>query len=90
MSRPTPAWALRDLLWSIDNEVALVTSLSGRIDDRVAALNAARSELAERLARLDDLVAVADSPALREVLRQRTEAPLPQRDEVFPSRLYGD
>ena len=83
-------YALRELVWGLESEVAIVTSLSRRIDEHVTALNAARAELAERLRRLDAVLAAIDEPALREVLRQRTEAPLPQRDEVFPSRLYGD
>lgn len=89
MTRPALTHALRELVWGLESEVAVVTSLSRRIDDRVAALNAARSELAERLRRLDAVVEACDEPALREVLQQRTEAPLPQQDEVFPSRLYG-
>jgi hypothetical protein len=87
---PTLTYALRELIWSLESEVAIATSLSRRIDAHVTALNAARTDLAERLARLDALVAAADEPVLRELLRQRTEAPLPQEDEVFPARLYGD
>jgi hypothetical protein len=87
---PALTYALRELVWGLESEVALVTSLSRRIDEHVSALNAARAELAARLQGLDAVVAAADEPALREVLRQRTETPLPQLDEVFPSRLYGD
>jgi hypothetical protein len=90
VSGPALTFALRELVWGLESEVAVVSSLSRRIDDRVRALNAARAELAERLLRLDAVLAAVDEPALREVLRQRTEAPLPQRDELFPSRLYGD
>ena len=90
MTRPTLTYALRELVWGLESEVAVVTSLSRRIDDHVRALNTARAELAERLQRLDAVVAACEEPVLREVLRQRTEAPLPQHDEVFPSRLYGD
>lgn len=89
MTRPALTYALRELVWGLESEVAIVTSLSRRIDEHVAALNTARAELAERLARLDAVVAAVDDPALREVLRQRTEVPLPQQDEVFPARLYG-
>ena len=89
MTRPALTYALRELVWGLESEVAVVTSLSRRIDDHVRALNVARAELAERLHRLDAVVAACDDPALREVLRQRTEARLPQHDEVFPSRLYG-
>jgi hypothetical protein len=87
---PTLTYALRGLVWGLESEVAVVTSLSRRIDDRVRALNAARAELAERLLRLDAVLAAVDDPAVREVLRQRTGAPLPQADELFPGRLYGE
>ncbi len=90
MTGPALTYALRELVWGLESEVAMVTSLSRRIDAHVSALNAARADLATRLARLDAVVAAADDPALREVLRQRMEAPLPQQDEVFPARLYGD
>ena len=90
MTGPALTHALRELVWGLESQVAVVTSLSRRIDEHVAALNAARAELAERLARLDAVVAAADDPALRELLRQRSQAPLPQEDEVFPTRLYGD
>ena len=90
MTGPALTHALRELVWSLRSEVAVVTSLSRRIDERVTVLNAARHELAERLLRLDAVLAAVDEPALREVLRQRTEAPLPQQDELFPGRLYGE
>ena len=48
------------------------------------------AELAERLLRLDAVLAAVGEPARRELLRQRMSAPLPQEDEVFPGRLYGD
>jgi len=86
---PTLTYALRELVWGLESETAVITSLSRRIDEHVRALNAARTDLAGRLARLDALVAAADEPALREVLRQRTVAPLPRQDEVFPARLYA-
>ena len=89
MTGPPLTYALRELVWGLESEVAIVTSLSRRIDERVTALNAARADLAEQLTRLDAVVAACDEPELREVLRQRTAAPLPQQDEVFPSRLYG-
>ena len=90
MTGPALTYALRELVWGLESEVAIVTSLSRRIDERVAALNAARADLAERLVRRDAVVAACGEPELREVLRQRTSAPLPQQDEVFPSRLYAD
>ena len=90
MSGPALTYALRELVWNLESEVAVITSLSRRIDDRVTALNAARQEAAARLGRLDAVVAAADDPELRAVLLQRTAAPLPLEDEQFPERLYGD
>ena len=52
-------YALRELVWGLESEVAIVTSLSRRIDEHVTALNAARAELAERLRRLDAVLAAA-------------------------------
>ena len=90
MTGPALTYALRELVWGLESQVAVVTSLSRRIDEHVRALNVARAELAERLARLDALFAAADDPELRGLLRQRAAVPLPQEDEVFPARLYGD
>ena len=89
MTGPALTHALRELVWNLESEVAVITSLSRRIDEHVAALNAARRELAERLARLDAVVAAADEPELRAVLRSHAAAPLPLEDEVFPERLYS-
>ena len=90
MTGPALTYALRELVWGLESEVAVVTSLSRRIDERVRAVNAARAELAGRLLRLDAVLAAVGEPARRELLRQRMSAPLPQEDEVFPGRLYGD
>ena len=90
MTGPALTYALRELVWGLESEVAVVTSLSRRIDERVRAVNTARAELAERLLRLDAVLAAVGEPARRELLRQRMSAPLPQEDEVFPGRLYGD
>ncbi len=90
MSGPTLTHALRELVWGLRSEVAVVTSLSRRIDAHVSALNTARTDLAARLARLDAVVAAAEEPALRQALLQRTRTSLPRQDEVFPARLYGD
>ena len=76
-------------MWSLESEVALISSLSRRIDEHVAAVNTARAEAAERLLRLDALVDAADDPELREVLQGLAAAPLPVEDEHFPARLYG-
>ena len=89
MTGPALTHALRELVWSLESEVAIISSLSRRIDEHVQALNAARAELAERLARLDAVVDAADQPELQAVLRSCTAAPLPVEDEVFPERLYG-
>ena len=86
---PSLTYALRELVWSLESEVAIISGLSRRIDERVAAVNAARAELAERLGRLEALVAAADDPELAAVLRARVDAPLPVEDEHFPERIYG-
>ncbi len=86
---PSLSFALRELVWSLESEVALISSLSRRIDEHVAAVNAVRAEAAERLLRLDALVEAADDPELREVLQGLAAAPLPVEDEHFPARLYG-
>ena len=87
---PALTYALRQLVWDLESEVAVITSLSRRIDAHVSALNAARAEVAERLERLDAVVeAAAGDPDLAAQLRARTAAPLPVEDEHFPERLYG-
>jgi len=94
MAQDEPATALtfelRGLVWGIESEVAVITALSGRIDDHVQALNAARAEAALRLRRLDEMLAAAEDPRLRAWLQSMTESPLPQAIETFPERLYGD
>ena len=90
MSDPSLTFALRELVWNLESEVAVITSLSRRIDEHVAALNALRREVAERLLRLDAVVAAADEPELQAVLRAYATPQLPLQDEVFPERLYGD
>ena len=85
--RPTLTYALRNLVWSVQCEVDVITSLSRQIDARVRALNAARAEVAARLERLDALVAATDEPHLSAFLREHVVAPLPVEDEVIPPRL---
>ena len=79
---------LRSLVWGIQSEVEVITALSGRIDDRVQALNAARADAARRLVALDDLLDAAQDPRLRAWLEERVQPVLPQAAEVFPDRLY--
>ena len=86
---PSLTYGLRELVWGIESEVAVITSVSRRIDEHVRAVNAARAELAERLVRLDALVEAADEPHLEAFLRDTAAVPLPEVDEVFPERLYG-
>lgn len=81
---------LRGLVWGIESEVAVITSLCRRIDEHVLAVNESRAEAARRLALLDDLVAAADDPDLRAWLETATQAALPQVTELFPDRLYTD
>ncbi len=82
-------YALRELVWGIESEVAVISSLSRRIDERVQRVNALRAEAAERLLRLDVLVEAVDDPQLEAFLRGAVEAPLPSVQEDFPERLYG-
>ena len=89
MTGPALTHALRELIWSLESEGAVITSLSRRLDEHVAALNDLPRELAERLSRLDEVVDSADEPELRAALRSCTAVPLPLEDEVFPERLYG-
>ena len=88
-SAPRLTWALRNLLWRVQSEADVVSGLSRQIDHHVRALNAARAELAERLERLDGLVAATDEPHLSAFLRERVVVPLPVEDEVIPPRLAG-
>jgi hypothetical protein len=88
-STPSLTYGLRELVWGLESEVAVITSLSRRIDEHVRAVNAARAEVAERLVRLDALVDAADDPDLEAFLRGATTVSLPALDEHFPARLYG-
>lgn len=82
---------LREIVWGIESEVAQIGGLARRIDAHVTAVSTARRELAERLVRLDVLVAAAQDPALERFLRTRARVSLPRLTERFPDRLYpGD
>jgi hypothetical protein len=81
---------LRGLVWGIESEVAVITSLCGRIDDHVRALNAARADAARRLEALDALVASAADEHLRAWLEAATQVVYPRVTEEFPDRLYTD
>ena len=81
---------LRQLVWSIESEVAQITSLCRRIDQHVRQVNVARAEMTERLLLLDDLTDAVDDAQLRAWLETATETPVPQVVEVFPDRLYTD
>lgn len=81
---------LRGLVWGIESEVAVITSLSRRIDEHVAAVNDLRRAAVRRLAVLDELIASADDPDLQAWLETVGAAPLPRVTEVFPDRLYTD
>jgi len=82
-------YALRELVWGIESEVAVLTSLARRIDEHVTALNALRAELAARLLGLDVLRAAATDDRLTAFLDRVVVAQLPTLDEQFPQRLYG-
>jgi hypothetical protein len=81
---------LRGLVWGIESEVAQITSLCRRIDERVRQVNVVRAEAAARLLLLDDVVEQADDPHLRAWLETVTAAALPAVTERFPDRLYTD
>ena len=81
---------LRGLVWGIESEVAVITSLCGRIDEHVRALNTARADLARRLEALDALHASTDDEHLRAWLEAATQVTYPQVTEEFPDRLYTD
>lgn len=81
---------LRGLVWGIDSEVAQITSLCRRIDQRVRQVNAARAEMAERLLVLDELTEAAQDDDLRSWLETVSSVPVPSVTEVFPDRLYSD
>jgi len=81
---------LRGLVWGIESEVAVITSLCGRIDEHVRALNGARADAARRLEALDALVAATEDEHLRAWLEAATRVTYPQVTEQFPDRLYTD
>ncbi len=83
------ASALRELVTSIEDEVAEVTRLSEVIDDHVTTLNGLRSDVAARLAHLDELRAAADDANLGAFLDDTIQPQLPQQSEDFPDRIYG-
>ncbi len=83
------AAALRELVTSIEDEVAEVTRLSEVIDDHVGTLNGLRADVAQRLAHLDELRAAADDANLGAFLDDTIQPQLPQQSEDFPDRIYG-
>ena len=83
------AAALRDLVSSIEDEVAEVTRLSEVIDDHVVTLNGLRADVAGRLAHLDELRSAADDANLGAFLDDTIQPQLPQQSEDFPDRIYG-
>ena len=87
--RPTLTYALRELVWGISSEVAVVSNLSRRIDGHVLALNALRAELSQRLLELDGLRDAAQDERLAAFVDTVAVVPLPELDEEFPGRLYG-
>jgi hypothetical protein len=83
-------FGLRELVWTLESEVAQISSLCRRIDEHVRALNALRAEMVQRLQQLDELVEAADDPDLRSWLESATAPALPEVTELFPDRLYTD
>ncbi len=85
----TLTYGLRELVWGIESEVAVISNLSRRIDEHVRQVNALRATAAERLGRLDVLRAELDDPHLAAYLSKAAVAPLPQVVEQFPERMYA-
>ncbi len=86
----TLTYGLRELVWGMESELAVIGSLARRIDEQVGILNALRGELAERLSGLDELHAEASGqPRLAEFVAASAGVVLPSLDEDFPDRLYG-
>ena len=86
--RPPLTYGLRELIWGIESEVAVVSNLSRRIDEHVRTLNALRAELADRLVHLDRLRAAAQDEHLAAFVDALVVTPLPHLAEEFPERLY--
>ena len=86
----TLTYGLRELVWGMESELAVIGNLSRRIDEQVGILNALRGELAERLSRLDELhAATSGQHHLAEFVAAAARSVLPSVDEDFPDRLYG-
>ena len=88
---PTPTFTVRvrDLVWAVESEIAVITNLCQKIDAEVTALNALRAEAAARLVRLDGLRSAADDADLEVFLETAIRVELPRVPEQFPDRLYG-
>jgi hypothetical protein len=82
-------YGLRELVWGIESEIAVVGSLSRRIDEHVSSLNRLRAELTDRLVALDELRTAAADADLARYLQGATVVVLPTLDEEFPERLYA-
>ncbi len=86
----TLTYGLRELVWGIESEVAVISNLSRRIDEHVRKVNALRATAAERLGRLDVLRAAVDDPHLSAYLSSTVVVSLPQVKEEFPERMYPE
>jgi len=82
-------YGLRELVWGIESEVAVITRLCQRIDESVEKLNELRADAARRLMVLDDLLATGGDADLVAFLERAVVAPLPEVPEQFPERIYG-
>lgn len=80
------AGGLRSLLGAVEGEVKAVTALSGRIDDLVTQLNAAREEQAQRLASLNALKGAASDGGLSAFLDKLIRPRMPRVPEVRAPR----
>jgi hypothetical protein len=80
------AGGLRSLLGAVEGEVKAVTTLSGRIDDLVTQLNAARDEQAQRIAALNALKGAAQDGGLSAFLDKLIRPRMPRVPETKAPR----
>jgi hypothetical protein len=80
------AGGLKSLLGAVEGEVKAVTALSGRIDELVTQLNAAREEQGQRLKALDALKSAASDGGLSAFLDKLIRPRMPRVPETRAPR----
>jgi hypothetical protein len=80
------AGSLKSLLGAVEGEVKAVTALSGRIDELVTQLNAAREEQGQRLKALDALKSAASDGGLSAFLDKLIRPRMPRVPETRAPR----